>query len=472
MNKLYTKLRLFTLAFLFLLNIYNVFCIQLKLHLEKQVYQFPINHNLYRRLSNEPLRELYLNEYEKPNEKLALPTVSIGIGFPPQNFSLLYSTGKQVTWVYKEKSNYDKLSQKYFDTEKTKTLIKYDECYEINSFTFGTLCHQVKDYITINNTISTFMSFMLIFFLSPNSLYADGELSLNRKYIDIYADPYITKNVSNFSLMEGLYKDKFIKNKIFAHRWNERGEGADEEAGVLYIDEFPLQEEEKLNYDFHTCKSLNKRGEINQFWNCFIDGIKIGNDYINYSYDDNINEIGIFSTSEKFIFIPERNVEIIEYIKNYSSWGKDNCIIEGLTAYKELHCDYKKFKYSYFPDIYINFNGYEIKLTPEDIFYYNDNKKYYRLLMVLYNKKDYWIFGSLLTNKNNMIFDGENYTVTFFKKREMFNNSLIANYLLYALLLVILLGIYLIWMKLYYLNLNKKKKKIFNKYKSETFLKK
>ena len=225
MNKLYTELRLFTLAFLFLLNIYNVFCIQLKLHLEKQVYQFPINHNLYRRLSNEPLRELYLNEYEKPNEKLALPTVSIGIGFPPQNFSLLYSTGKQVTWVYKEKSNYDKLSQKYFDTEKTKTLIKYDECYEINSFTFGTLCHQVKDYITINNTISTYMSFMLIFFLSPNSLYADGELSLNRKYIDIYADPYITKNVSNFSLMEGLYKDKFIKNKIFAHRWNERGEG-------------------------------------------------------------------------------------------------------------------------------------------------------------------------------------------------------------------------------------------------------
>ena len=72
------------------------------------------------------------------------------------------------------------------------------------------------------------MSFMLIFFLSPNSLYADGELSLNRKYIDIYSDPYITKNVYNFSLMEGLYKDKFIKNKFFAHRWNESGEGADE----------------------------------------------------------------------------------------------------------------------------------------------------------------------------------------------------------------------------------------------------
>ena len=122
--------------------------------------------------------------------------------------------------------------------------------------------------------------------------------------------------------------------------------------------------------------------------------------------------------------------------------------------------------------MYINFNGYEIKLTPEDIFYYNENKKYYRLLMVLFNKKDYWIFGSLLTNKNNMIFDGENETVTFFKKREMFSNSLIANYLLYALLILILLGIYLIWMKLYYFNLDGKKKKVLSDYKSVNLLKK
>ena len=122
--------------------------------------------------------------------------------------------------------------------------------------------------------------------------------------------------------------------------------------------------------------------------------------------------------------------------------------------------------------MYINFNGYEIKLTPEDIFYYNENKKYYRLLMVLFNKKDYWIFGSLLTNKNNMIFDGENETVTFFKKREMFSDSLIANYLLYALLILILLGIYLIWMKLYYFNLDGKKKKVLSDYKSVNLLKK
>ena len=125
MRKVDYIFQFFFVIFSFLFSENNIFCIQLKLHLEKQVYQFPINHNLYRRLSNEPLRELYLNEYEKPNIKLALPTVSVGIGFPPQNFSLLYSTGKQVTWVYREKSNYDKLSQKYFDTEKTKTLIKF-----------------------------------------------------------------------------------------------------------------------------------------------------------------------------------------------------------------------------------------------------------------------------------------------------------------------------------------------------------
>ena len=366
----------------FLFNLNNIICIQLKLKLEKQVYQFPVNHILYRRLNEDPLRELYLYEYERPNIKLALPVLSIDIGTPPQNFSLIYSTGKQVSWVYKEKSNYDKLSQKYFDTLKSKTIIKYNEIYEINSFTFGTLCHKVQDYFSIkdinnknkfnnNKTISTFMSFMLIFYLSPNSLFADGELSLMRKYRGIYSDPYITTNVSNFSFLEGLYKDNIIKNKTFSHKWNNK-----KNEGILFIDEFPLIEEEKPYYDFYICKAFNKLGEINQFWNCFIDGIKIGNNYINYSDINIYNETGIFSTSEKFIFIPERNKDIIDYIKNYSTWGENNCVLEGITAFKELHCNYKNFKYSYFPDIYINFNGYEIKL--------------------IYNKKDYWVFGSLL----------------------------------------------------------------------------
>ena len=81
--------------------------------------------------------------------------------------------------------------------------------------------------------------------------------------------------------------------------------------------------------------------------------------------------------------------------------------------------------------------------------------------MVLYNKKDYWVFGSLLTNKNNMIFDGEKGTVTFFKKREIFSNSLLANYLLYVLLLLSLVGLYFV-AKIYYIN-SKMKNKDFNK---------
>ena len=435
-----------------LFNYNDILCIQLKLKLEKQVYQFPVNHVLYRRLNEDPLRELYFYEYEKPNIKLALPVLSINIGFPSQNFSLIYSTGKQVTWVYRNKANYVELSQKYFDTEKSKTLTKFTDSYEINSFTFGTLCTKVQDYITISKNISTFMSFMLIYYLSPNSLFADGELSLTRKYLGIYSDPYITKNVSNFSLLEALYKDKYIKNKYFAHKWIK---GKNE--GILYIDEYPLTDEEKIYYDFHLCKSYNIKGELNQFWNCYIDGVRIGDKY-NFNYK---TEIGIFSTSEKFIFVPEKNYEVIEYIKDYSDWGKNNCILEGITAFKELHCNYKKFKYSYFPDIYINFNGYEIKLSPENIFYYDDNKKFFRLLMVLYNKKDYWVFGSLLTNKNNMIFNGENGTITFFKKRELFNSTFLANYLLYFLLFLTLAGMYFLG-KIYYVNLKVKNKNVDN----------
>ena len=453
MNKFISKYALRTLIiFSFFFNSKIIFCIQLKLKLENQVYQFPINHNLYRRLKEEPLRDLYFYEYETPSITLALPILQVNIASPSQNFSLIYSTGKHVSWVFRYKSNNEELSQKYFDTEKSKTLIRYKEIYEINSFTFGTLGSQVKDYISITNTTPIFMSFILIFFLSPNNIFADGELSFNRKYLGIYSDPYITKNVSNFSLMEGLYNNGFIKNKIFAHKWIK---GKNE--GILYIDEFPLSEEEKNYYDFYICKSYNKRSEVNQFWNCFIDGIRIGNKYrINYT-----NDIGIFSTSENFIFVPEKNYELIDYIKNYSTWGKNNCFLEEWTAYKELRCNYKGFKYSYFPDIFINFNGYEIKISPEDVFYYNDNKKFFRLLIVLFNKKDYWVFGSLLTNKNNMIFDGENGTVTFFQKREIFSSSLVVNYLLIILLFLILIGIYFI-LKMKHVNIKENSKEFTN----------
>ena len=82
--------------------------------------------------------------------------------------------------------------------------------------------------------------------------------------------------------------------------------------------------------------------------------------------------------------------------------------------------------------------------------------------MVLFNKKDYWIFGSLLTNKNNMIFDGENGTVTFFKEREIFNSSLIVNYLLYVLIFMSLIGLYFTIKMHSYINSKVQDKKISN----------
>ena len=436
--------------------------IQLQLSLENQVYQFPVNMNLFRRLRDE-LRELYLIEYEKPTEKLSLPTISINIGIPVQNFSLLYSTGKHLTWVYREKANYDKLSQNFFETHYSNTLLlSKEQIYEVNTFTFGFLCEKAQDYISINNNTSIYMSFMLIFYLSPNSLFADGELGLARKYLGIYSDPYITKNGSKFSLIDGLFKNNKVEKKMFAHKW------ISDKRGLLYIGEYPLLNEELPYYNFHTCNSLNQRGEINQYWNCFLDGIKIGDKYIDYSLNNkNLNEkkeIGIFSTSEKFIFMPESQIEIINDIKNYSKWGKNNCILEGITSYKELHCTYDTFKYSYFPSISFNFSGYTITLNPKDIFYYNGNNKYYRLLIVLYNKKDYWIFGSFLTNKNNMIFDSGNGTVTFFKMKKILNLSSLTYYLLYILFFLSSFGFYFI-IRIYFIRkiYSKKKKKKNNK---------
>ena len=108
------KKYLIIIKFIFIFHIKIFFCFQFKLTLRNQVYQFPINHNLYRRL-NEQIRDLSYYEYEKPSKILALPTIDLSFGIPFQNFSLIYSTGKHATWLYRYKANDEKLNQKYLD---------------------------------------------------------------------------------------------------------------------------------------------------------------------------------------------------------------------------------------------------------------------------------------------------------------------------------------------------------------------
>ena len=64
-------------------------------------------------------------------------------------------------------------------------------------------------------------------------------------------------------------------------------------------------------------------------------------------------------------------------------------------------------------------------------------------------------FERYLDNKNNMIFDGDNGTVTFYKMRKLFNSSIIINYMITSLIFLCVIGIYYS-MKIYYINLRLK----------------
>ena len=67
-----------------------------------------------------------------------------------------------------------------------------------------------------------------------------------------------------------------------------------------------------------------------------------------------------------------------------------------------------------------------------------------------------------------MIFDGDNGTVTFFKKRTIFTSTLLTSYLLCALLFLSLIGFYFV-AKLYFFNF-KSKNHDFPRYSEKTKL--
>ena len=116
--KKYSFTKSFSYSFIILqiiiLSYNKILCLQLKITLTNQIYQFPINLNLYR-LRN--LMRLTDSEIEIPSKTLSLPLISISIGNPPQNLSLIYSTGKHLTWVHRNNSNNERINQKYFDAE-------------------------------------------------------------------------------------------------------------------------------------------------------------------------------------------------------------------------------------------------------------------------------------------------------------------------------------------------------------------
>ena len=222
---------------------------------------------------------------------------------------------------------------------------------------------------------------------------------------------------------------------MFAHQYK------NDKEGTVFIGEEP-----KGDLIKYTCKGTQSKGEPSNYWNCPISTFKIDNKEIQIDYNTNI---AMFSTGERFIFVPEESQGIIEYIKSYSTWGKEHCTLDVHVAYQELHCDYKGFKYSYFPTISFTFGEYGIELKPEDVFYYNYNNKYYRLLLVIYNMKKYWIIGSPVLKGHNMIFNVDEDTVTFFTEKKS-KVGLIAA----VLILLLIIGGIVAW----FIRRNNKKK--------------
>ncbi len=186
-------------------------------------------------------------------------------------------------------------------------------------------------------------------------------------------------------------------------------------------------------------------GEISNFWNCQIEELRIGNEIINIS----LNNKTIFSTGERLIFIPEIVGDLMYNYGNYSEWSKKNCFFKFQVAYRELHCNIQGFKFEYFPNIYLNFNGYIIEIKPEDVFLINNNK-YYRNIIVINNKKDFWILGIPALKNHNMIFYDDGY-VYFYNIKE--------NFFKLSYLIIFGIVIIIIFFLIYVLTKKNKKKK-------------
>lgn len=345
------------------------------------------------------------------NNTIYLMTIPLCFGEPKQCFNLMYDTFSHVTYVYNSTMNMRIRHTYYITRSQTKEIEpNKSEPKKLNIDLSG---NEIKDLIsnftnekTIPNTQNMF-TFYLINILT-NSLYLpyDGVIGLSRFYdTDLVIDKHKRINASNeVSIMEHLYKNKYINKKIFAHKIYKKYK-----QGVFYLGETGISSKSnKVNYCIS--EPYTNKNCYFSYWQCRVSSFLTGNDLkINL-----INSTIIFNSGYYYVQIPQFYKDRVflsllgqEIFETCNEFSLDE---DGMA----LFCpELPKAK---LPDIVFQIiDGFNVTLKGDQLFmytYYNKFDKnywgYQSLITYNYFLQGTFIMGKIFMENYHMIFDYEN----------------------------------------------------------------
>ena len=355
------------------------------------------------------IRQLSFTNTIYTNNTYYLLTIPLCLGLPKQCFNLVYETASHYTFVYNSTLNM-KIKHTYYMTRSTTKKVRHNKKVEYIDSHFGNEINDIVSNFTNDN--DKLFSFLLVNNINYGIyLPYDGTLGLARLYNSSVLTPrhFTISANEDYSLIDYLFREKLITQKIFAHKIFKKTK-----TGIFYIGEEGTSLKNEI---YPKCSStlLSKDNCFFSYWSCKITNIYIGG-------KDVLKKplYSVFDTRYYYILIPQNGAEEIYASILGKEFFTDNCRFlslkeDGMALFCQTLPDKK------FSNITIttkeNFN---LTIDGNHLFMYThyegmniDYWGYQCLITSDYFLSETMILGKIFVENYHMIFNMEDNTVGF-----------------------------------------------------------
>ena len=225
--------------------------------------------------------------------------------------------------------------------------------------------------------------------------------TIERAQFDNFLGLQLDNDENEYSLIQFLAKHQLINKKMFSITPN-----------TFYLGEMPISK--KNENLLKTCK-CNKKFTA---WNCEGSQLETQDQKMSLKFGLGDEETIIkFVTRKEDIDAPlDFALVLFDHYKTLSSI-RNNCEVVSLRDNKGKRLKCTRDIESYIPSLFgfdiILKSGYKIKINSDELFYENEERGYNFILNAL--DINYWEIGDHILKKETMIFDMDNYEVSFYE---------------------------------------------------------
>jgi len=395
---------------------------------------------------------LLFDEYPLVNNSDDQMVINLCLGTPQQCFNVLIDSGSFFLWVRDAYSFDNSTSGNKFDYKNSATFENSKIPYSIKYGTGMAIGEIVRDSLTLGNNQIDPLNFILVNKEESNQG-IDGILGLG-----YYYDNLQENNSLQFSLIDQLYDNKLIKNKIFTQKYTS------DKRGKMYIGDLPEEIQSDMDH-YGTCRTIKYSyfGTLNPRWECSLKKMFYGNENVNATSVKAINEPVLFDTGTNMILIPVKYLLYLRvtYFKDLVESGICNVernsaqfiVVKCLPVEEVLRLPYINFA----------FDDWIIRMRPRELFYKQPDGFVY-FSMTASNDINMWIFGEPILKKFHIVFDKTNDVIGFYGTRDLYrydqpfpdDSTIILTAVLVIVVIIVLFG-FLYLLKWFY---NHRKKQL------------